>query len=179
MFDINIDVGGSTDILKILKEDLKDILSLSSKRADVGVFHNHDRRHQPMSGGKSNVEIAKAHEFGSGKVPKRSFLLKPITDGTIENAVGSSNIDLDKDLLSKVASIVLDKVKEEIDTNGHGQYPPLSEGGYKRRVMNKNREELLRDTRQLYDSITFRVLGARAIWNESYGFNNGAWKENF
>lgn len=158
MFDINIDVGGSTDILKILKEDLKDILSLSSKRADVGIFEENDLRSDPVSGGKSNVEIGYAHEFGKGKVPKRSFLLKPIADGTIEQAIEKEKLDVDKNLLSRVASIVLDKVKEEIDTNGHGTYPPLTDSGYKRRVSNKNREELLRDTRQLYESIDKRVV---------------------
>lgn len=150
MFEISIDFDKDvgSEVLKMFKGELKTLEKLEDQRAEVGVFTEGRR-----DDGKSNFEIAKAHEYGDIKkhIPQRSFLAQPLVDGSYESMLGKENIKVDLRLISKLASVFLKAVKEEFKTNGHGEWAPLSPKTERKK--NKNRSQLLRDTRQLYKAL--------------------------
>lgn len=154
MLDINMDVQGHLDLfIKDIRNEIKELEYIASKKAEVGIFESKDDR----TDGKSNAEIGYAHEYGKG-VPRRSFLEVPADEFQVGvlNRLNTKNIDIDRKLLSKLASMLLEKIKEEFETNGHGSWRPLSENT--RRKKNKDRSQLLRDTKQLYRSLSKRVV---------------------
>ena len=171
MFDIEMSAGGSEDILTELKAYTQEIKEITSKRADVGIFSTHKERND----GRSNVEIGVAHEFGDTKhnLPKRSFLLKPIADGTLDSNLSKVDFTLDKDLLSRIASAYLDSVLEEFSTNGKGEWTPLSLSTLKKKK--QNLDKILTETEQLRHSLSKRFVGgkpdyAQMIASEFYMF---------
>lgn len=171
MFDIEMSAGGSTDIITEIKKYTDTIKDITSKRADVGIFSTHKERND----GKSNVKIGEAHEFGDPKhnLPKRSFLLKPIADGTLDSNIRKVDFTLDKDLLSRVATAYLDSVLEEFDTNGKGEWRPLSQETLHRKK--QNLDKILTETEQLRHSLSKRFVGgkkdyAQMIASEFYMF---------
>ena len=154
MFDIDINIRGDEDIAKELRRDIKQLSSLLSKRADVGIFESKTDRDD----GKTNAEIGLAHEFGvpQNNLPQRSFLRQPIIDGSFEAMLNEREIKMNKNILSQIAKIFLKAVKEEFKSNGRGFWASLSDKTSRRE--NKNRDQILRDTKQLYESLEMRVV---------------------
>lgn len=154
MFDIDIKIRGGLDAIKELKKEARVIEELASKRADVGVFDSKSDRDD----GKSNAEIGVSHEYGVPQrgLPQRSFLRQPIIDGTFESLLDNTEIEINRSLLSQLGKIFLKAVKEEFNINGKGSWANLSEKT--ERKQNKNRDQILRDTKQLYKSIDMRVV---------------------
>lgn len=157
--DFDKDVG--SEVLRMFRGELKTLENLEDQRAEVGVFVESTR-----DDGKSNIDIAIAHEYGEleNNLPQRSFLAQPLVDGTYESMLGKEHIKIDSKLISKLASIFLKAVKEEFKTNGQGEWQPLSPRT--KRVKNKNRNQLLRDTRQLYNAIEKREYNIKT--DETY-----------
>lgn len=155
MFEISIDFDKDvgSEVLKMLKGELKTLEKLEDQRSQVGIFESTSSR----SDGKSNAEIGYAHEYGIGE-PRRSFLEVPSDEFQISvlDKLKTSDIQIDEKFISKLGSMFLEKVKDEILTNGHGTWLPLSKKT--KRKVNQNRRELLRDTMQLYESIEMRVI---------------------
>jgi len=155
MLDFDIKIDGHLELfLKDLREETKELKYLDSKKAEVGIFGNKDER----TDGKSNADIGFAHEYGTSRIPRRSFLEVPADEFQVAvlDKLTLKTIEVNKELLSKLASMFLDKVKEEFETNGHGSWRPLSEKT--ERKYNKDRDQLLRDSRQLYKSLGKRVV---------------------
>lgn len=154
MFDIDIKIRGGLDAIKELKKEARVIEELASKRADVGIFDSKSDRDD----GKSNAEIGIAHEYGVPQrgLPQRSFLRLPITDGSFESMLDDTEIDINKNILSQLGRMLLKAVKEEFNTNGRGSWANLSDKT--ERKQNKNRDQILRDTKQLYKSIDMRIV---------------------
>lgn len=154
MLDINIDIRGQIDVVKELTKEVASITSLVSKEAQVGIFEDRSDRDD----GKSNAEIGVAHEFGVPQrgLPQRSFLRQPIIDGSFESMLDNKEIEINKNLLSELATMYLKAVKEEFESNGKGAWMTLSDSTSRRK--NKNRDEILRDTKQLYKSLSKRVV---------------------
>ena len=155
MFDISIDSNSSNLVFKDVNDVMDIIENLTSLKAEVGILETAPKRDD----GKSNAEIGRAHEYGKGHVPKRSFLRLPFADGTFDTLFNQKKLDLTKDLLKDVAEVVLDAVKQEFESNnGHGAWPPITDETYRRRRKNMNRDEILRDTEQLYRALDMRVI---------------------
>ncbi|MBO7692674.1 MAG: hypothetical protein J6T10_08620 [Methanobrevibacter sp.] len=154
MLDFDIKIEGHLELfLKDLKEEMKELSYLDSKKAEVGIFGNKDER----TDGKSNADIGFYHEYGRG-VPRRSFLEVPADEFQVAvlDKLTLKTIEVNKEFLSKLASMFLDRVKEEFETNGHGSWRPLSKST--KRKYNQDRDQLLRDSRQLYKSLGKRVV---------------------
>lgn len=154
MLDIGLDIKGDLDALKDLEKEVKALNNLVSKEAQIGIFEGRSDRDD----GKSNAEIGLAHEFGVPQkgLPQRSFLRQPIIDGSFESLVDNKDIELDGNFLSELATIYLKSVKDEFESNGKGTWPELSNSTSRRK--NKNRDQILRDTKQLYKSLSKRII---------------------
>ena len=154
MLDINLDIKGDLDTINELAKEVKALSNLVSKEAQVGIFEGKSDRDD----GKSNAEIGLAHEFGVPQkgLPQRSFLRQPVIDGSFQALLNNKDIELDGKLLSELATTYLKSVKEEFESNGKGAWAGLSDSTSRKK--NKNRDQILRDTKQLYKSLSKRVV---------------------
>ena len=151
---VTINVKGLDQLLKALKA--------GPPIARVGILGDKTVR----SGGGSfqtNAEIGAAHEFGTSKMPARSFLRVPISQN-LQKEMESSGA-LDKKTLNevvkqgsvlpwvkKIAILAEGIVADAFDTAGFGKWP-----GWKNPNYTNNSGQLLVDTKQLRDSITSEV----------------------
>jgi phage gpG-like protein len=114
--------------------------------------------------GKSNAEVGAAHEFGTSKLPIRSFLRMPLTDYLNKYLDDSGAFDknsLNKVVkngslipwMEKVAVVAENVVMDAFDTKGFGKWPSWKNPNY----MN-NTGQVLVDTQQLRNSITSEVV---------------------
>ena len=117
------------------------------------------------TGGGTNYEIGKAHEFGApGRgLPQRSFLREPISDNlenymkdadAMEDAVIESVIKTGSLLqwLKKVTLLAETIVLDAFESGGFGKWAKWKNPNYKNESM-----QILKDTRQLRNSITSEV----------------------
>lgn len=155
------DIGEDTVYLNT--KNLDNILKAfktNMSRARVGILGAKTTRKDP---GSTNAGIGAIHEFGSSKMPMRSFLRVPISEN-LQKRMESSGA-LDKDVLNevvktasfipwlkKVAVLAEGIVAEAFESGGFGKWPAWRTKGYK----NYN-NRILDDTGQLKDSITSDV----------------------
>lgn len=138
--------------------------------AKVGILGDHAARTvqvQDKSGkistqAKSNAEIGAAHEFGAARLPKRSFLLQPLTE-KLNKAVEDSGAYTEATLkevikensfkrwVEKIAEIAKSIVLEGFASNGFGKWQQHSPG------YTNNTGAILDDTGQLKNSISSEV----------------------
>lgn len=139
-------------IMKALKD------KMSSAR--VGILGGKSIR----GGGNSstNASIGAVHEFGSEKMPMRSFLRVPITEHLQKELENSGAFSADelaivvkeasmRPWLVRVAAIAEQIVRDAFDTGGFGKWPRWSKG------YQSNTGQILVDTQQLRNSITSEV----------------------
>lgn len=134
--------------------DLVAMLAKSDHVIRVGVLGKGNGR---------NAEIGAAHEYGTSKLPQRSFLRMPMSEHLYEYVARSSLnsvVMLDSLIekqdfmpwfkqLSKIAERV---VLDGFDSGGFGKWAPHSAG------YTNNTGNILVDTAQLRNSITSEVL---------------------
>lgn len=110
----------------------------------------------------SNATVGAAHEFGTSKIPMRSFLRVPLMD-LLDKEIDSSGA-LDKDVLknviksgsvlpwlTKITILAQKIVLGAFDSGGYGKWPSWK-GNY-----TSNTGQILLDTQQLRNSITYEV----------------------
>lgn len=152
--DTDINVKGLEKLAKALK--------MKPPVARVGILGNSSARKE--GSGPSNAEIGAAHEFGTSKLPMRSFLRIPISENL--NAYLESSGLLDKKAMAdvvtqgslrpwveKMAIVAEGIVIEGFHTGGFGRWAPWKTPGYE-----NNTGMILVDTTQLRDSITSEVV---------------------
>lgn len=149
---VYLNTKGLDGLVKAMKENLS--------RARVGVLGAKTLRKSP---GDTNAGIGAIHEFGSSKMPQRSFLRVPISDNLQKRMESSGALDKDvlKDVikqgtfipwLKKMAVLAEQIVAEAFETQGFGKWPAWRTPGYK-----NEHNRILDDTGQLKDSITSEV----------------------
>jgi phage gpG-like protein len=124
----------------------------------IGILGSKNYRSKSI--GQSNASIGALHEFGSEKMPMRSFLRVPLSEN-LNKRIESSGA-LDKDVLAdvvkqgtivpwlkKIAVLAEGIVAEAFETGGFSKWPPWKTPGYK-----NEGGRILVDTGQLRDSIT-------------------------
>ena len=127
----------------------------------VGVLGNTANR-DTLKGGSNNAEVGAAHEFGTSKLPRRSFLRVPLNEHLseyIEKAGGYSEDTLKEVIsngsirpwLEQIAKIAKAVVLDSFHTAGFGKWAPWK-GNYSSRT-----GQILIDTTQLVKSITSDV----------------------
>jgi hypothetical protein len=155
----------SDDTIRINTKGLDQLIRALGKRAPVarvGVLGAKASRATPPQGGlggtKSNAEIGAAHEFGTSKLPIRSFLRMPISE-KLESYLESSGAFGKETLnevmrsgsivpwLTKVGIVAESIVADAFSSGGFGKWQP-SNMKYK-----KNAQTLV-ETQQLRNSIT-------------------------
>lgn len=127
----------------------------------VGILGDKDSR---SGAADSNATVGAAHEFGTSRMPRRSFLLEPLKDqfskylekynafddDTLKEVVKSGSLTI---WMKKLAAIAETVVLDAFHNNGFGKWKPWSPG-----YSNKS-GQLLVDTQQLVRSITSEVSG--------------------
>lgn len=111
--------------------------------------------------GPTNAEVGAAHEFGTSRLPIRSFLRMPITqkmgseleqsgafdDATVKEVIRAGSIAA---WLKKVGIVGEKIVQEAFATGGFGQWKPSN-------MKRKKNHQTLVETQQLRNSITSEV----------------------
>lgn len=150
--DTTVNVKGLEQMIKALKA--------RPPTARVGILGDTNAR---SGKGTSNATVGAAHEFGTTKLPQRSFLRVPISE-RLQKEMESSNA-LSKETLDLVVktgsvlpwlkgvTILAEKiVNDAFDSGGFGKWQ-----GWKNPSYENNSGMLLVDTQQLRNSITSEV----------------------
>jgi hypothetical protein len=117
------------------------------------------------SGGTSNATIGAAHEYGTTKLPQRSFLRIPIQENLQKRLEASGALDeqvLKRVIksgsivpwLEKVLVIAQGIVLDAFHTGGFGKWKALSPETLRRKKV----QQILVETQQLRNSITHEVV---------------------
>lgn len=150
---VTVNVRGLDQILKALKRN--------PPQVRIGILGG-----GPRSNGKTtNAEVGAAHEFGTSRLPQRSFLRIPISDHLEKRMESSGALDPKalKEVIeggslipwiTKIAIIAENIVLDAFDTGGFGKWSPWK-GSYISKTGN-----MLVNTAQLRNSITYEVDGA-------------------
>lgn len=147
--ETKLDTRKLNDILKTLKSDKRFV--------KVGVLANHTHRYTP---GPNSATIGAFQEFGTSKIPSRSFLLMPLVLYLNKSLKKAKSFDQDglkqliqtKNLqawLESLGHVAVDIVKGAFDTSGYGAWQPDKNGGLP-----------LVETGQLRSSISSEVANA-------------------
>lgn len=114
--------------------------------------------------GLTNAEIGAAHEYGTSKLPMRSFLREPIStklkiylkdadafnDDALKQIATSGSLNL---FMKKIGHLCETIVSGAFDTGGFGKWPKWKDPGYQ-----NNTGQVLVDTQQLRNSISSEVI---------------------
>jgi phage gpG-like protein len=158
----SLDLGALTRVIRALG---------TSVYARVGILGTHDSRQQTQvqtantfkaQGPTSNSAVGAAHEFGTSRVPQRSFLRMPIRERLSEHLEqsGAFNADVLKEVvktmsilpwMQKIGKVGEATVLDAFNTGGFGKWKSHAPG------YSNNTGQLLIDTRQLRNSITSDV----------------------
>lgn len=135
-------------LIKILKKKVTTI--------QVGILGGGQQRSGKNT--VSNATIGSYHEFGTSKLPRRSFLREPISDqlpSRLENSGAFDKEVLKKVMesgdtipwLEKIAVLAEGIVADAFDTGGFGKWIPSN-------MKDKKNQQTLVETTQLRNSIT-------------------------
>jgi phage gpG-like protein len=170
--DLEFDTKNLDGILKALKNNMS--------RVRVGILGGKTVRNQtPIQGGRSvnatkgkapkgsfsvttNAAVGALHEFGTDKMPQRSFLRVPLAENLQKEleSKGAFTPDQMKKVvkeaslvpwLERIAVVALNIVSGAFDTGGYGKWAKWSKG------YQSNTGQILVDTQQLRNSITSEV----------------------
>lgn len=152
MTEGSLKIGGLDNLLKVLKG--------RSEHVRVGILGSH--AHRTSEDGVSNATVGAAHEFGTSKLPERSFLRGPISEHLAKRleAYGPLDKDLITEILKtksykpwlKIVGVIAEGiVAEAFGTNGFGKWAPHAPG------YTNNTGMILVDTQQLRNSISSEV----------------------
>ncbi len=150
----DLNTRGLDKLLKALKDQ--------KLTARVGILGTKAAR-SGGQGAATNAEIGAHHEFGTSRLPVRSFLRLPIssllgkeleksgafTKDAMNEVVAQASL---KPWLEKVAIVAETIVLGAFDSGGYGTWPPSD-------MTHKKVHQTLVETHQLRDSITWDVQG--------------------
>lgn len=144
-------------------EQLIKALHVKPPVARVGILGDNVRKTDGEKSTPTNAEVGAAHEFGTSRIPQRSFLRIPISEGLQKEMERSNLLTREvmaevikqgsiKPWLEKVAICAEACVSEAFDTGGNGKWPAWKDPNY-----SNNAGQLLVDTKQLRESVTSEV----------------------
>lgn len=159
-------VQGNLDGLNKLTKLLKDDYTLR-----VGILGSRARSQHDSESRVTNAELGVFHEFGTVKMPQRSFLWMPLVEKLNFNNPDMQGLKkvIWKQLFIKKApeefyrtlgAMALDAIEWAFQTNGGGMWRPLSvrtESQFSRR-RKKGLPQILTDTGKLRRSMSFKIL---------------------
>ena len=156
MSDVELKIDGLERLAKALKMDPPPAIR-------IGILGGADTR---KDGGLTNAEIGAHHEFGTSKMPQRSFLRIPlatelpkqleklgaVSDAEINRVLASGNMT---PWLEKVRIVAEGVVLTAFDNGGYGKWPALKPSTMARKQV----KQMLVETQQLRNSITSEIVG--------------------
>jgi hypothetical protein len=152
-FDCKVDFKSNS------KKTFQDLKKNKDLKVFVGVLQKNNSSRDDE---KTNAEIGYDHEFGTKKIPQRSFLrlpinteldkIKKIVQGFVKNQLTKKVFDL-KEILGKVGFVATNVIRDAFDNAGFGKWQKLS----KTTIEKKGHEEILKDKLQLLRSVDFEV----------------------
>lgn len=168
--NVKASLDGLNKILKGLKTD---------KVLRVGIIGAKAKAQHDGESGLTNAEIGTFHEFGTSKMPQRSFLEKPLKEHLSLN--NSEMADMKKTLWKQffvkgapeefykdLGAKAVDIINAAFETNGFGEWKPLTDPTINRRAYKikgkakreefKHLHNILTDTGTLRKSIDFKVV---------------------
>lgn len=133
-------------------------LGTKPPKARIGILGNSAAR---SDGGPSNAQVGAWHEFGTSKLPVRSFLRVPITENLQKEMEKSGAFDKDAlanvlatgsilPWLKKVMIMAEGIVADAFDSGGFGKWKPSD-------MTRKKNHQTLVETQQLRNAITSEV----------------------
>lgn len=155
----------SDDTVEFNKSGLEGLLKALKAQggvAKVGILGQSNAR--SGKGSNSNATIGAAHEFGTSKLPQRSFLRMPISDHLpkeLEKA-GAFTEDALKQVMKsgsflpyveKIAITAVSVVMVAFDSNGYGTWAALKPAT----LEHKKIKQTLVETQQLRNSISYEI----------------------
>lgn len=162
MSDVTINTKGLDQLLKALKASPpRTRVGILGSKAYASHTGSHNEKNPP-----SNSTIGAAHEFGTSKMERRSFLREPIADHLEKRMEDSSALDQDVlnevihngsilPWMKKIAIIAESIVAGAFQTGGYGKWAPWKNSTY-----SNNTGQILVDTTQLRNSISSEVEDA-------------------
>lgn len=136
-------------------------MKLAPPVARVGILGSKSARKNEAGSGPNNAEVGAAHEFGTTKIPQRSFLRVPISDhlAKVMERTGALDQEVLADVIrsgtiipwvQKIAKLAEGIVIEAFDNSGYGKWVPSI-------MRYKAVKQTLVETTQLRESITSEV----------------------
>lgn len=147
----------NTKVLESLIKALKE----NNYVTRVGILGGKDAR---TGASNSNATIGAAHEFGTTKIPRRSFLRMPLENqfskelekAGLMNEKDINQIIKDTSMLSfakKIGGIAVATILKAFDTAGFGTWKPLKDETMEKKKV----KQILVESHQLRDSIIFEA----------------------
>lgn len=175
---VNANIDELNKLMKFLKEPYKVRIGIIGSKAEAA----HDSK-----SGLTNVEIGTFHEFGTKKMPQRSFLMMPLQEKLSEEIPKVKKQIFNqffqkqspKQFYYDLGSKALDIIESAFNTNGFGQWKGLTArtteawekkkgiAGWRtaksiasfRKGLDKSlNRQILTDTGKLRRSISFKVI---------------------
>lgn len=141
-------------------DKLAKALTRKAMKIRIGIFSQNAARTNNGSSKQTatNATIGAYHEFGTSKLPVRSFLRMPITEKMGETLESSGALDENvlkevvaqgtiEPWLKKIAIMAEGIVAEAFDTGGFGKWPPSN-------MDHKTNAQTLVETQQLRNAVT-------------------------
>ncbi len=125
--------------------------------AHVGILGMKNARSDALT----NATVGAAHEFGTERLPKRSFLLEPIQDqikNRVKDLIGDADIKriiADKGMRGVTQDLGIIGVQIVADAFASGGFGKWPQSNY----ADKKVHQTLVETQQLRNSITYEVTG--------------------
>lgn len=168
--NVKANLNGLNSILKGLKDDM--VLR-------VGIIGQKAKAQHDSKSGLTNTDIGTFHEFGTSKMPQRSFLERPLKERL--NFNNSEMADMRKVLFKQLfvkgapeqffkdlGVKAMDTINAAFETNGFGEWKPLTGPTVNRRaskIKGKAKQEefkhlhnILTDTGSMRRAIDFKVI---------------------
>lgn len=152
MSSVKLNLTGLDSFLKALQK---------SPSLRVGILNSSPRK----DGKATNATVGAIHEFGTSKVPQRSFLRVPLAEHLSQNLESSGLFNKDtlaqvvkrkslKPWVEKIETIAKDIVLNAFDSNGYGKWP----SDKSKTLEHKKVKQTLRETGQLKNSISTEIV---------------------
>lgn len=159
-------VQGNLDGLNKLTKMLKEDYTLR-----VGILGSKARSQHDSESGVTNAELGSFHEFGTVKMPQRSFLWMPLIEKLNFNNPDMQGLKkviwmqlfvkkAPEQFYRTLGAMALDAIEWAFQTNGGGMWRPLSPRTEKQfsNRRKKGLPQILTDTGKLRRSMSFKIL---------------------
>lgn len=154
MSDVRLENRNLRQVMKALK---------TMPVAKIGILADSGKNPRKGEDAPNNATVGAAHEYGTSRLPVRSFLRQPLSEN-LERFLEASDAFSKQALaevvrlgtmrpwMEKMAIVAEEVVAGAFDTGGYGQWQPSD-------MTNKTNYQTLVETTQLRDSITSEVTG--------------------